>query len=213
MTTILIAKSSDFQENIELNSLLAYLPSSFKVKANRYRFKQDAYNFTLGRLMLKEGLDRIGVPLDSLKNIYFNTYEKPLLDGLSFSISHSQNLVACAFAKEGDIGLDIEVPRELKKEHFRRSFSSDEWAEIDSDQTMDTFYKYWTQKESILKAVGVGLDRLLDIKIEGNKAELSNKKLNIQSLDIEGAYGCLCSNGAIEYSTEVFNLKSPIFEK
>lgn len=199
MVIIYYAKSSDFQEKTPLQNLLAQLPPSFEKRALRYRFAQDAYNFVLGRLLLKKGLEHFGLSVEMLATMHYNKEEKPFINGLSFSISHSNDLVACAFAETGDIGLDVEFPRTIKREHFKRSFNEEEWAEIQRDKTMHTFYTYWTQKEAILKANGAGLAHLLEIKIQNDSlAYFGTKKkpfyLNSFQFAGEAAYACLCTD-------------------
>lgn len=162
---ILYANSDDFQKEKSLANLLELLPDAMKERAYRYKFAQDAYNFVLGRLLLKEGLKRMGFSEEVLNDISYNKEEKPMLEGVAFSISHSQHLVTCAVSKTGQIGLDIEIPRNIKKENFRHCFNDHEWAKIMADNTLHTFYTYWKQKESVLKVNGVGLNRLLDMKI------------------------------------------------
>lgn len=200
---ILYANSDDFQKEKSLADLLKLLPDAMQERAYRYKFAQDAYNFVLGRLLLKEGLKRMGFSEDILNNIYYNKEEKPMLEGVAFSISHSQYLVACAVSKNGQIGLDIEIPRNIKKENFRHCFNDQEWAKIMEDNTLHTFYTCWTQKEAVLKVNGVGLNRLMDMEIstQGNSVYFFDNEKNsslfcLNSFQIEDAYACICSEKA-----------------
>lgn len=216
MSTVYYINSSVIEKIRPLDSLLSYLPSLFETRALRYRSSQDAYNFVLGRLMLRKALEVVGLPVNTLTKIYYNEEEKPLLDGLAFSISHSQHLVACAFAPKGNLGLDIEFPRSMDRKHFRHCFNEEEWAKIQADTSMHTFYSYWTQKEAILKANGLGLGHLLDIQIQTNTlAYMKNNStpwhLQSFSFEKEAAYACLCSDEATEIILKHISLEELLF--
>jgi hypothetical protein len=59
MLRIYYADSTVFQEQFNLDKLLSFLPQSLHVRALRYRRPQDAFNFVLGKLMLKKGLEEL----------------------------------------------------------------------------------------------------------------------------------------------------------
>ena len=148
MIKIYYAKSSVFEQESSLEDLLKHLPTHFAERALRYQFPQDAYNFVLGRLMLKKAIKALGLSENSLNKISYNEEGKPLMEGISFSISHSQDLVACAFSATGNIGLDVEYPRNIERVYFRHCFNDQEWGLIEKDKSNHTFYQYWTQKEA-----------------------------------------------------------------
>lgn len=215
MIKIYYAKSSEWEKKISLSALLDRLPKDLKERALRYHFSTDAYNFVLGRLMLKKALGELSLPTEFLKEMYYNESGKPLINGLSFSISHSKDLVACAFNKEGNIGLDVEFPREIERGHFRHCFSDAEWRLIQEDESMHTFYQFWTQKEAILKANGAGLADLLNIRIENNqtayfynKETSTNTRWKLKAIQFGDslAYACLCTDLKAEVSLESFDI-------
>ena len=200
MTAIYYTYSSEYSDSVPLDQLLEKLPSIFHERARRYRKKEDAYNFVLGRLLLHKVINKRKLGLD-IASMYYNEEGKPFLDGLFFSISHSQNLVACAISLTQTIGLDVEYPRLIEKRHFRSYFSDTEWSNIVADETLHTFYAYWTQKEAILKAGGVGLDYLLNITIQDRGEAILKKKGGVEEhyytshleLGDRKAYTCLCT--------------------
>ena len=214
MTTIYYTQSSRIETKIPLASLLKQLPNSFSERALRYQFPQDAYNFVLGRLMLKKALKTVGLSERCLNEMTYNEEGKPLIEGISFSISHSQDLVACAFCATGNIGLDVEFPRDIKRAHFRHCFNDQEWALIQADKSRQTFYQYWTQKEAILKANGAGLADLLAIDIKSptlahfyNKESLRQTTWNLKALQLgdSRAYACLCTDLDVGVSLQALN--------
>ena len=86
---------------------------------------------------------------------------------LSFNVSHSGTLLACAVSRHPVLGLDVErVDRRLDLEGVARlSFSPAEligFYALAGDQRRERFFALWTLKEAYLKARGAGLTLPLD---------------------------------------------------
>ena len=85
--------------------------------------------------------------------------------GLDVSVAHAGEHVAVALARGPRIGIDIERIRDVDVdvdvvELARSAFASDEAAEIAALPAGDraaAFFELWTRKESIVKALGVGI--------------------------------------------------------
>lgn len=213
--------SAAVEASHSLTELLLLLPDSLQDRAARYKQTQDAYNFVLGRLLLKQALLKSGLPTEKLEAIHYTATQKPYLADLHFSISHSQEWVACAFSKEQVVGLDVEVPRPIKKAHFRHSFSLKEWDEITAEEGLHTFYQYWTAKEAVLKATGLGLGHLLDMTLVDLKEayvklpqedQASHWQLQHFSLEHCPAYACLCSAVIKDFSVQLLDVEQ-LFSK
>lgn len=96
-----------------------------------------------------------------------NEYGKPAVArptgvGLRFNLSHSGRLILCAVACESEVGVDVEQCRELPKavELARRFFAPSEAAVVAGASLGNRsreFLRFWTFKESYVKARGVGL--------------------------------------------------------
>ena len=124
----------------------------------------------LGRLLLQKGLKDFGFDSEKIEEIRFNQFEKPLLEGLSFSISHSKNMVVCALSQSARLGVDIEVDGKVKLNDLKSFFTDKEWSDITSAKNQRRrLFQYWTRKESILKAIGTGLAKLEDIHLLDEK--------------------------------------------
>ena len=83
---------------------------------------------------------------------------------LAFNLSHSGELVAVAVAREGEIGVDVELKRPLDDlDGLSRMVlapgEAAEMAALATDERLDAFYDIWTRKEALLKAMGSGLMR------------------------------------------------------
>lgn len=93
-------------------------------------------------------------------------YGKPALArelGLSFNLTHSGGLVLLAVSGPGaNIGVDLELRREIKEwqslaaRHFH-PIEVEELFAMDSAKGQHAFFDFWTRKEAIAKASGMGL--------------------------------------------------------
>lgn len=164
--TIYRAETSSLIKQKSLQQLLPRLPAALQLKALRYKSELSAYNYVIGRLLLKRGLDSFGLDSD-LEKIEFQQNGKPVLPGIHFNISHSDHQVICGFSKEGPLGLDLEKIKPIDFEDFTSMFSAQEWITIKgADDPLRAFYWFWTRKESIIKALGRNLSYLHQIELD-----------------------------------------------
>lgn len=111
---------------------------------------------------------------------------KPLLDeGPSFSISHSGDHVLVALAAEGRLGVDVEAVRPLRDLPglARTSFGPDEYAhvmQIPEAERLLPFFRTWTRKEAMLKALGCGLSGLSSISVSAHE-QVENALLRLDT--------------------------------
>lgn len=84
-------------------------------------------------------------------------------------MSHSEGMTAIGFARDQEIGVDLERIRTMKDLEglIRKSLQSQEIAQLgkEGEQRRKNFFRFWTFKESYLKAVGEGM-RLSPEKLE-----------------------------------------------
>ncbi len=139
-------------------ALLTLLPTPLQQKVLRFRLWQDQHASLLGKLLLRIALKNAGRPSD-LDRLHYSTENKPFFpDGPTFNLSHSGNRVICLLGDRRALGIDIESLSPIPFEDFQPQFTENEWAVILSDPTpLNAFYRFWTAKESILKADGRGL--------------------------------------------------------
>lgn len=176
--------------------LIRNLPEFMHERALRYKFEKDSYNFVLGRMLLKEGLNDLG-KTEEFENIKYHPSGKPFLKDVFFTISHSDTKVVCAITTQGEIGVDIEKVKQVEIEAFKAFFTDIEWKEINAAASpINKLYWYWTRKESIIKALGVNLSHLHKIELDATKDHFieKGKKWFLMDLDFgEGFHGALCS--------------------
>jgi 4'-phosphopantetheinyl transferase len=84
-------------------------------------------------------------------------------DGNYWSITHKPEYVGAVVAPK-KVGVDIEKIRAFSKGLLRKTADDSEWRLIDADPNI-LFFRYWTAKEAILKAVGTGVRDLLKCRI------------------------------------------------
>jgi len=84
-------------------------------------------------------------------------------NGHYWSLTHKPKYVAAVIAS-APIGIDIEKIRSCSKALFRKTARDSEWKLSDTDPFI-LFYRYWTSKESVLKASGTGIRDLSKCRI------------------------------------------------
>ncbi len=139
-----------------------FLSKDELTRVQEFRRDQTRQSFILVRWLLRSLL---GHYLDrSPKEIAldYNDYGKPLVQGISFNLSHTERYAIYAFARRGQIGIDIEHLRPVRD--FRgmaeKIMSETELAQLFSfppEVQVQAFFNAWTRKEAIIKAIGKGL--------------------------------------------------------
>jgi 4'-phosphopantetheinyl transferase len=144
----------------------------------RFRFEHDRERFVLGHGWLRELL---GVYLKrdgSLVRIARGPFGKPYLErkDLRFNMSDTKDAILIGFASGLEIGVDIEtmartVDHGAVSKHY---FTPAEIRVIESagDQARKRFLEFWTRKEAVLKASGVGI--MEDLRVLRVDGEVNN---------------------------------------
>lgn len=193
--TIYRTQTESLIKQKSLQQLLQQLPASLQLKALRYQSELSTYNYVIGRLLLKRGLDFFGLNND-LEKIEFQKNGKPVLSGIHFNISHSDHQVICGFSKEGLLGVDLEKINPIDFEDFTSIFSVQEWAAIKgADDPIRTFYWFWTRKESIIKALGRKLSYLhqIELDVSFDHFVVDEKRWFLRDVFVEAGFlGAVC---------------------
>ncbi len=163
------------------------MPEDIKERIRRYRKEENKYQLLTGRLLLKEGMNQLGFKDFDLEDLHYNENNCPLWKStVNFNIAHSGNIVGCAFSKTVAIGLDIEKVRKINLSDFEYILNDLDQQNIKKAQnTYQAFFKIWTIKEAVTKAIGKGL--ALDVQqiyIYENFAELGGQKWYYHSLNL-----------------------------
>ena len=154
-----------------------------------FKFKQAKDSYVVSQGSLRMLLSRyLGVPAN-LVRIGRQVKGKPYsIDdpNLNFNMSNSGNLVAIAFSYDGEVGIDIEQIRYLPDldEMINTNFSANEIRFINAkpEQRINRFFRFWTIKESYLKAIGEGM------RLTPDFLEFSIDEDCIKLLSVKGAF-------------------------
>ena len=110
----------------------------------------------IARQALKLSADRSGVVLGELCQAENGI---PLPFGNHYwSLSHKPEYVA-AVISDHRIGIDIEEIKPRTESLFSYVASAEEW-QLGQNRSWETFFRYWTAKEAVLKAGGIGVSGL-----------------------------------------------------
>lgn len=149
---------------------MAELTLDERHRLNRFRNISDRARFLIGRSLMRYGLRTLfGIERGELD---FGPHGKPQLADsahadITVSLSHSVNVVACAFARNASIGLDVEAMgnHEDIATAGSQHLAADERAylrRLPTHQQNEVFVRLWTLKEAVAKATGLGLQLSLD---------------------------------------------------
>ena len=85
------------------------------------------------------------------------------MDGWYWSLTHKPQYTGGIFAS-APIGMDIEKIKDCTRGLREKIADNAEWA-LSGPDLRDTFFRYWTAKESVLKVTGAGLSELSQCRI------------------------------------------------
>jgi 4'-phosphopantetheinyl transferase len=140
--------------------LVALLDGHERDRLGRFRRPADRARYLAGHALARLVLaDAVGRPAGALE--FDRTcrcgaqHGKPVLPGgPGFSLTHAGDLVGVAVHPGGAVGLDVEQVRELTDlAAMAAHVCSPQETAVDED----AFFRLWTRKEALLKAVGTGL--------------------------------------------------------
>lgn len=164
-----------------------------------------------GRYILNKLLHTSQMNIEDI-NLILSDYKRPILadSKWQFSISHSGRIATCALGYNMSLGIDIELMRQIEFEDFKYQFSASDYEAILTDKSGKEFYKSWTAKEAITKAIGKGLYiDMVDIQYHSDNIYMyGNNKWYINELDINENYSTSLATLAknIKYNSQQFKL-------
>lgn len=167
-----------WRQSLDLSSLaLSRLCEVLSVdeisRANQFHREVDHNRFIAARGLLRIILSRY-ISRDAANIAFsYSKFGKPYIAStsnaseLTFNIAHSANLAVYAITRKRKIGVDLEKVQAKfgGNEIAETVFSANEIAHLRSlsSQEQDSaFFKGWTRKEAILKAMGTGLSQPLN---------------------------------------------------
>jgi 4'-phosphopantetheinyl transferase len=131
---------------------------------------------------------------------------KPFLTGqpgIHFNLSHAGPWVACA-VHDAPVGIDVEAAQAMDPLPAASIMAAGElshFRQLPAQAGQDYFYRLWTLKESLVKALGVGLSldpRSITLRLEPQPITASHASLALGGLTLrelplpEGHRAALC---------------------
>jgi len=138
-------------------------------RADRFVVEAPRRRFTLARAAMRSILARY-TRTDPNQLVFATGHHgKPYLEnsGIRFNLSHSENIALLAVARDAEVGVDIEHmnPKRTTDDIAARFFSPAEQTELDryaGTERSSAFFRGWSRKEAVIKALGEGLACPLD---------------------------------------------------
>ncbi|HKX86202.1 MAG TPA: 4'-phosphopantetheinyl transferase superfamily protein [Flavobacterium sp.] len=187
------------EENHEslLKNDLPKFEAEYQQKIKRYRRWQDAQSSLLGRILLFKGVEEIYKNNPHDKVMKHTKYNKPYFDNdlIRFNISHSGEMVVCALSDKYELGIDVEIVRDVEIIDFKSHMTENEWSNIImSGNEKASFFDYWTQKEAVIKAHGHGLTIPLNsFEISDNTTQINEENYYLKEMKLDEKYKCYLS--------------------
>ncbi len=208
-TLVYIANTESLKETGLYNSAFDAVSPERREKVLRYRFLKDRVLSLGAEVLLRKALTDCGIEIPEI-HYGFEINGKPFLkgvEGFNFNISHSEDLVMVAVS-ENETGCDIEKITETDLDIAKKFFFREEYENIAalpaSEERNELFFRYWTLKESFMKATGLGMRLPLDsfqILIgndgkTGVRQSVDTKNYNFTEIDAFPGYKCaVCTAG------------------
>jgi 4'-phosphopantetheinyl transferase len=150
------------------NEIVRKLPESEREKSERFRSATIRARYVKRRFLLRVLLGKYAGTDFCDQEFSLTQYGKPQLKSaedqipLFFNVSNSDNICLYAFTEAGEVGIDIEKIYDLSDmgrivERFFSPLEQKAFCALPERDRKQTFFRYWTRKEALLKAMGVGL--------------------------------------------------------
>lgn len=145
-------------EKKQQKQVLALLPPELRSRLNGFQDIGEQQLSACGQVLLRQVLSGYSLSW-TLENLLLDAYQRPYFgDGFDFNIAHSGEIAICAATTSGRVGVDIEKVQEVDVDEFKDFFTPQEWEQITGGRNeLNNFYRFWTRKESLLKAIGKGI--------------------------------------------------------
>ena len=184
MNKVYVISLENLKKSFSFEELYNVVSTYRKEKVDRLKFEKDKY-LSLGvEYLLKYALENENINYSKIE-IGFKENKKPMIKnykGIFFNLSHSDEMMVCAISDK-EIGCDVQRKKKDILDIVDRFFGDNEKELIYSSSDKNTmFNRFWTLKESYIKALGTGLGTGLNefhISLRDDKIEVkSNKELD-----------------------------------
>lgn len=163
----------------ELVSWEALLDGEERSRAARFRFERDRIRYVAGHAWLRMILGQYVRLAPEAVRFARGAHGKPYVPGhaIRFNFSDTKDGILVAVSRDMELGADVEtmqrtVDHEAVSEHY---FTPEEIANIkQATDPKRRFLEFWTRKEAVLKASGVGImDDLKVLRVDADRQVLT----------------------------------------
>ena len=151
-----------------------------QARAARFVYEKHRNAYVAARVGLRKRLATVTGDDPAALHFDYGPQGKPHLpDGPMFNLSHSGGLACLAIHPTQEVGADIEAFRPVEDGIAERFFSAAEnrtLAALPLSEREAGFFRCWTRKEAVIKALGGGLSIPLDafdVTLDAQMAELA----------------------------------------
>ena len=183
-------------------ALFPKLTERRREKMRAYAHRNDALRSMAAELLLFHAMTDSGVEHGCVR-ICETENGKPFLEDVRdfhFNLSHSGNLAVCAVSSL-PVGCDVQEITDVKLDIARR-FTPEEYGKITAltgDAARDLLFRFWTAKESYIKAVGTGFRTSLNafsVDLESGEVRGSIGSYRVREFDAGDNYKCAVCTAA-----------------
>ena len=158
---------------LDLTEALAAVSAERRTYALRYRREEDQRLCLSAYLLLQRAL-REEYGLSEVPPFCIGEHGKPVLEGypdIHFNLSHCREAVACVVSIH-PVGIDIEMV-----DSYDEALLPTTMNEKEQQMLLESFIRFWTMKESLLKLTGEGITDNLPSVL--SKLEATGESQNI----------------------------------
>jgi len=190
---------SSAQLSEQIAKWLEELPSEKQLRINKLHQQKDRVLSLVGLQLLKVAMTDFSDMPFSLSQLQFPEQTKPFFPShIDFNISHSGEIACCVVSDSHNVGIDIELRRNVKETTLNKYLTETTNAlhGNNAEQNKQDFFNIWTKYEAIIKAANHGsIFHMKDIQLEANGGHYQNKfwytyPVNIVSDEDNKEYTC-----------------------
>ena len=216
-----------WQNAAESEICAAVLSPEEKERGTKYRDRDAGLRWMAARTFLRSILAAYTETPPRDIQLLVSDQGKPFLAGknplsLRFNITHSGEYAIVAISREHSVGVDIEKikPNFDYESIMSISFSNNErklFSGLAESERLNTFYRIWTLKEAVAKAIGTGLSFPFEdietrwdesgpqlVSISGNR--MTAAALRAEPLDLPSPYVGVVVSEAVPWTLQTFTL-------
>ena len=153
----------------QVKRLTSILSREEEERAARLIVPAASNRFRVARATLRQILSTYTRVAPEQVTFNYGPHGKPAIQAdrepLFFNLSHTTNVGAIAVSRQFKVGVDVEAWRPVRAGVAERFFSKSEVKALDAfpgEERTAAFFRCWTRKEAVVKAMGDGLSRPLN---------------------------------------------------